>query len=272
MALASYLSRREGRYYLQVRLAPQLASIVGRQLYRASLRTADYRQARMRLTECMGWVHRMNESTDFVTLLQKNVVELQRYLQDAWPVTDERLFARKNYEELLKNLTRKAQAAGCDPEMVEPDYFDLFKRFVVQNVDAENWLRKAENVRHYERGRADMEAALQVGAAPASFRQVHSGATAQTSVYPPARPHDSAPDPFMNTAMHLHQSTLEARRTHHDQDRPKEPLTNPTTAARDTTTVSIFDDVIDGGTRQVELPPLSFSEALAIYVEEDIAK
>ena len=53
---------------------------------------------------------------------------------------------------MLKNLTRRARAAGCDPQMVEPDYFELFNRFVAQNVDAENWLLKAEHVRHYERG------------------------------------------------------------------------------------------------------------------------
>ena len=60
MALPSYMSRREGRYYLQVRFARPLAKLTGVSLFRASLRTSDYRQARLRLAECLTWVHRMN--------------------------------------------------------------------------------------------------------------------------------------------------------------------------------------------------------------------
>jgi integrase len=169
MALPSYLSRREGRYYIQVRFSRPVAAIVGKNLYRASLRTADYRQARLRLSECIGWVHRMNESTDYVSLFEKNAIQLRLYLADRWPITDERLEARQHYEELLKNLARRARAAGADPEMIEPDYYALFQQFVRQNVDAEHALRKAETVRHYERGRSDMQAALSVGAIPQSF-------------------------------------------------------------------------------------------------------
>jgi hypothetical protein len=60
MARTACLTRREGRYYVQARLVPHVAEAAGRTLYRASLRTADYRQARQRLIECMTCVHRMN--------------------------------------------------------------------------------------------------------------------------------------------------------------------------------------------------------------------
>src|SRR5690606_39329653 len=119
----------------------------------------------------------MNDSADYPSLIEKNVTQLRAYLQDAWPISDERLFARRNYEKLLKNLNRRARATGCEPDMIEPEFPTLLKTFVQQNVDAEAYLRKAENVRHYERGRADMEAAYKFGAAPASFRQ-----------FPPATP------------------------------------------------------------------------------------
>ncbi len=76
MARISYLMRREGRYYVQARLAPHVAAFAGRSLYRASLRTADYRRARQRLVECMTWVVRMNDTIDYVSLFQKNVVQL----------------------------------------------------------------------------------------------------------------------------------------------------------------------------------------------------
>lgn len=82
MACASYLSRREGRYYLQVRLNPVTSLLLGKQLYRVSLRTSDYRQARIRLSEHLGWIHRMNDSANYVSLFQKNVGELRKYLLD----------------------------------------------------------------------------------------------------------------------------------------------------------------------------------------------
>jgi hypothetical protein len=185
MARTSYLMRREGRYYVQARLARHVAAIAGRTLYRASLRTADYRQARQRLVECMTWVHRMNDTVDYVSLFEKNAVQLRQYLADAWPISEERLVARRNYEELLKNMGRRARAVGCDPTMIEPDFQSLLNHFVRQNVDAEDWLRKVDNQRHYERGRTDVEAKLGLGAAPASFRSSVPQAPFAAAVRPP---------------------------------------------------------------------------------------
>jgi integrase len=170
MARMSYLMRREGRYYVQARLSPHVAAVIGRPLYRASLRTADYRQARARLLECMTWVLRMNDSIDHVSLLEKNAIQLRHYLEDDWPISEERFIARRNYEELLKNMVRRARADGCDPTMIEPDFQTLLNHFVRQNVDVEDWLRKVEHQRHYERGRADAEARLGDASTPASFR------------------------------------------------------------------------------------------------------
>jgi hypothetical protein len=69
MARTSYLARRDGRYFMQVRFAIQCAPLVGKPLYRASLGTSDYRAARLRLLECLSWFHRMNDSIDYVSLL-----------------------------------------------------------------------------------------------------------------------------------------------------------------------------------------------------------
>lgn len=188
MARISYLGRRNGRYFMQARFAVQCVPLVGKQLYRASLGTSDYRQARLRLSECLGWFHRMNDSIDYPSLIQKNVAELRTYLQDTWPISDERLFARKSYEELLKNLNRKAQAVGCDPDMIEPEFPILFRTFVEQNVEAEAYLRKAERVREYERGRADVHAAVQFGAVPESFLKTPAASLLPSSYQPPAAP------------------------------------------------------------------------------------
>jgi len=248
MALPSYLFRREGRYYLQARLSRPLAELTGRSLYRASLRTADYRQARLRLAECMGWFHRMNESVDYVGLFAKNVAELRRYLADAFPISEERLVARRNYEELLKNLSRRAKAQGCDPDMLDPEYTSLFQRFVQQNVEAETWLRTAEAVRHYERGRADMQAALAFGAVPASF----SAAPAN----PPAWPEPSA----------VASSGLAAS----GEDRAK-PIDRPPFVGAEPVKLTPSERSSDH--RADPLPrreTLRFSEALAAYEKADI--
>lgn len=185
MARISYLTRREGRYYLQARLARHVAAMAGRSIYRASLRTADYRQARQRLVECMNWVTRMNDTFDYVSLFQINAVQLRTYLADGWPISEGRLVARQQYEELLKNMVRRARAEGCDPGMIEPDFTSHLNLFVRQNVDAEAWLRKIENRKHYERGRADAEASHALSAPPASFRSA--------SAAEPTGPHNELP-------------------------------------------------------------------------------
>ncbi|WP_139789226.1 hypothetical protein [Manganibacter manganicus] len=185
MARTSYLARRDGRYFMQARFAVQCAPLIGKPLYRASLGTSDYRTARMRLLECLGWFHRMNDSADYPSLIEKNVAQLRAYLRDAWPISDERLFARRNYEELLKNLNRKAQAAGCEPDMIEPEFPKLLKMFVQQNVEADAYLREAERVREYERGRKAMQAAVQFGAVPDSFQRP-SPTVAAPLIQPPS--------------------------------------------------------------------------------------
>nr|PZN38318.1 MAG: hypothetical protein DIU59_15115 [Pseudomonadota bacterium] len=174
MALPSYMSRREGRYYLQIRLARPLAKLAGVSLFRVSLRTSDYRQARLRLAECLVWVHRMNEIDDagYAGLFRMNIRQLREYVADALPLSEERLGARRIYEEMLKNLIRRAKAAGHDPDMVAPGFRELFERFVLQNVEAEEGLRRAERIREYERGRADVLAAIELGVLPQQGRPV----------------------------------------------------------------------------------------------------
>ncbi|MGX9391953.1 DUF6538 domain-containing protein [Nitrobacteraceae bacterium UC4446_H13] len=76
-ARVSYLARREGRYYLQVRCSQVVAGLLNQPLFRTSLRTADYRQARRRVAECLGWVYGMNDSIDFAALFAKNIRQLQ---------------------------------------------------------------------------------------------------------------------------------------------------------------------------------------------------
>jgi len=98
VACASYLSRRDGRYYLQVHLSRTPARPMGKQLYRVSLRTSDYRQARIRLSEHLGWIHRMNDSVDYASLFQKNVRELDEDQSNYCVQTSSRLSRRSRVQ------------------------------------------------------------------------------------------------------------------------------------------------------------------------------
>ena len=188
MAHCSYLVRRDGRYYLQARLAPFVARVVGQPLLRRALRTGDYRVARVRVGECMGWVHRMNESVDYVSLFEKNVRQLRLYLEDKWPPDRDRLFARENYEELLKNFNRRAQAAGFEPAVFDPGYLELFRTFVGQNVQVAAYWREMRETREYERGRADMARAVQFGVATTGAPAPQSWPEAPSWQAPPSWP------------------------------------------------------------------------------------
>lgn len=184
MARVSYLTRREGRYYLQVRCSNVLAGALNRPLFRTSLRTADYRQARRRVAACMGWICGMNDSIDYATLFEKNVRQLQTYLAERPPFDEDRLFARRSYEEMLKNLNRRAQANGVEPNVVDPHYRALFDAFVAQNVEAEAQLRQREKVFAYERGRAAVTQGIELGAIPVPQTAQHAMPFGQPIVQP----------------------------------------------------------------------------------------
>ncbi|GAA4523186.1 hypothetical protein GCM10023174_04750 [Chelativorans composti] len=259
MALPSYLTRRDGRYYLQIRFSRPLAQLSGVSLYRVSLRTGDYRKARQKLTEFLSWILRMNESINFVDLFQKNVVELRQYLSDQLPISEERLHARLHYEEMLKNLRRRALARDCDPEMIAPEFTILFKRFVAQNVEAEGWLRRIENIRHYEQGRADMQTAIALGVIPQGFGMGLGQPPAGVPSIPLPTPFSTVmpSNPLGVPGVELHAAASpkdEDRAALVWEERKQEQDSGPQQAHEP----------------QAQTTALRFSEALALFEEDDI--
>ncbi|SCZ43875.1 hypothetical protein SAMN03080610_03144 [Afifella marina DSM 2698] len=154
MGRTSYLLRRGGRYYLQVRAAKCAAPLLGKTLLRTSLQTSDFRTARRRLHQCLPWVFSMNDSINYGDLFARNLREIRNYLSQS-VLDEDALFARHAFEEMLKNLNRRAEAQGAHPAVVAPDYFMLFQQFVQQNVRAESTLRERGLAEAYERGRTD---------------------------------------------------------------------------------------------------------------------
>ena len=122
--MPSSLTRREGRYVLQIRNSKLLFRLLGTQLFRLSLRTSDYRVARTRLLECLHWYDRMNnvgrntqfdpsefDAVEVLTLLEtvRTITEQATdYLDEHWPVSEDRLVARESFVDYSTKALKKA--------------------------------------------------------------------------------------------------------------------------------------------------------------------
>ncbi|PZQ10028.1 MAG: hypothetical protein DI565_20215 [Ancylobacter novellus] len=120
---------------------------------------------------CLPWVLDVVESTNFHDLFFRSARRLDEYAFAEPRIDDDTLLARRAFEEMLKNLNRRAQAAGFDPKSADPDWLVLVKEFVDENVRIAAELGKARNREAYERGRRDERDAAAIGfgsaAAPA---------------------------------------------------------------------------------------------------------
>lgn len=250
MAIASYLQRRTGRYYLQIRLSAAPSRMFGKTIYRKSLGTSSYREAQLRLSEILGWFHKMNHSVDYPHLIGLNLIQLREYLQDSWPLSHERLFARRAYEEMFKNFKHKAIAAGHDPAMVAPEINTLFASFVQQNADAETHQQNIIRQQHYERGRQDALAKLAQTNTPTSFQKGMPTIQVVTSQdFQPVPPPD-----------------LVATETYFDPPlSAPEKFIPPDTPERHVSSNELAS--LQASERQIK-QELRFSEALAIYQEK----
>ncbi|MBO9135146.1 hypothetical protein J5289_21750 [Rhizobium sp. B230/85] len=107
MAIASYLTRREGRYYLQLRLSKLTAELLGKPLYRTSLETSDYISAKSRLVQILIWLQRMNDKKNLSEMVEILNEQAEEYLHDAFPPSEERLLARTRFSAYAQQTIRK---------------------------------------------------------------------------------------------------------------------------------------------------------------------
>ncbi|PZM07560.1 site-specific integrase [Rhizobium tubonense] len=161
MAIASYLMRREGRYSLQIRYSRPLAAIIGKPLYRASLMTADYNVAKIRLVKCLQWFLPMNSVRENTQLYNEIARRIDEYLQDSMPLDPDRLLARQKFDEWKDASLLALSVDGYWNQYLFDDELQTkVALFQQQNVEADKYVRKGEAVRAYERGRIDMRDAL----------------------------------------------------------------------------------------------------------------
>ena len=149
----TYLTRRGAVYYFQVRLIAQMSIIYGKAIFRQTLATNDPIIAKRRLRSVLSWFGQMNEvvdefesHADWCSHQIGNIYrELKSYLEDCWPIDDERLWQRKNFEVMVNNFKRgMLNEHKVLPREHVPDFDETFLKFISQTVKYEDLLLRAK--------------------------------------------------------------------------------------------------------------------------------
>lgn len=164
MARPSYLARRgDGRYFLQIRLGKQAASLFRLPLLRVSLRTGNYGEARRRLVDNLGWVMELIEAPDLESLGIVLEARLGTHVERGTPTDERRLAERCAFEHEVRRYLTRVQERGYAYQMRFPKMPSLWVDFVDQNKLAENNIKGLAVRRSYEVGRVDATEALKQG-------------------------------------------------------------------------------------------------------------
>ena len=113
MARPSYLGRREGgRYFLQIRLGKPAASLYGGPILRASLRTADFAEARRRLMDSLVWAHDLVVAPDLETVGSILHARLKSYVGRPPSASERALAERCAFEHQVRHYMGRANERG----------------------------------------------------------------------------------------------------------------------------------------------------------------
>jgi integrase len=156
MARPSYLGRREGgRYFMQIRLGKPSAELYGGPILRASLRTADFAEARRRLMDGLGWAQELVAAPDLATIGGVLHGRLKTYVGRA-PAASERVLAdRCAFEHQVRHYMGRANERGFSFSRVFPGFASDWVDFVDQNKSLEQTVQRGGLHRAYEDGRND---------------------------------------------------------------------------------------------------------------------
>jgi len=156
MARPSYLGRREGgRYFMQIRLGKPSAALYGGPILRASLRTADFAEARRRLMDGLGWAQELVAAPDLETIGGVLHSRLETYVGRP-PAASERILAdRCAFEHQVRHYIGRANERGFSFPRVFPGFASNWVDFVDQNKSLEQTLQRGGLHQAYEEGRSD---------------------------------------------------------------------------------------------------------------------
>jgi integrase len=166
MARPSYLGRREGgRYFMQIRLGKPSAALYGGPFLRASLRTADFAEARRRLMDGLGWAQELVAAPDLEAIGGVLYSRLQTYVGRP-PRASERVLAdRCAFEHQVRHYMGRANERGFSFSRMFPGFASSWVDFVDQNKSLEQTVRRGGLRRAYEDGRSDQAQVDQVPSA-----------------------------------------------------------------------------------------------------------
>jgi hypothetical protein len=156
MARPSYLGRREGgRYFMQIRLGKPAASLYGGPILRASLRTADFAEARKRLADGLGWAHELVEAPDLETVGSVLHNRLTTYVGRPPPASERMLAERCAFEHQVRHYMGRANERGFSFSSMFPGFASSWVDFVDQNKSLEQTIQRIDHHRSYDEGRND---------------------------------------------------------------------------------------------------------------------
>jgi integrase len=156
MARPSYLGRREGgRYFMQIRLGKAAAGLYGKPILRASLRTADFAEARRRLMDGLGWAQHLVAAPDLETIGTVLHDRLTTYVGRP-PAASERMLAERcAFEHQVRHYMGRANERGFSFSRMFPDFASNWVDFVDQNKSLEQAIQRVDRCRTYDEGRND---------------------------------------------------------------------------------------------------------------------
>jgi len=186
MARPSYLGRREGgRYFMQIRLGKPAASLYGSPILRASLRTADFAEARRRLMDSLVWAHDLVAAPDLETVGSILHARLKSYVGRPPSASERALAERCAFEHQVRHYMGRANERGYAFSKAFPGFASIWVDFVDQNKSLEQTIHRIDRHRAYEEGRNDHAQAGDTPGAKPSRRSVEASLPSHTSAIDP---------------------------------------------------------------------------------------
>lgn len=146
MARITFLHRRDGRYYLQVRMPVHDGDTARTRVFRSALGTSAFVVARRRLSLCMAWIVALKDNPELPRRGAFLLAQMRGYLDRGAPVDADALAARGAMEHYVQIWLTECRVFDCNPGEICPGFTETWKEFVAQNVDGETGHRaKAED-------------------------------------------------------------------------------------------------------------------------------
>jgi len=102
LARISFLHRRDGRYYLQVRLPARIGGATRNRVFRSALRTEAFVAARRRVSLCMAWIVALKDHPEIAQRGALPLAQMRAHLDRRAPVSGDVLAARIAMEHYVR--------------------------------------------------------------------------------------------------------------------------------------------------------------------------